>query len=231
MIDLPTVTRVRALLLITAAALGLGMLVGNAQQGPLALGTVLQVLVGWSFVACGALPLGPPPGQPPRAADDDRRVPVAVRPDDDAGPESRRLHRGPLADRPLGASVRPVPAVVPDRPPDLSSRPRDRRHLPVRHGSARVPLASVPGARQWPERAGHRAQRERRPCHRHDPARPDLARFRAPRHRAGSALAAIQRPGSAPDGARPRGRRRDPPAVGVVDPLLVRDIARACWTT
>ena len=29
------------------------MLVGNAQHGPLALGTVLEVLVGWSFVACG----------------------------------------------------------------------------------------------------------------------------------------------------------------------------------
>ena len=53
MIDLPSVSRVRALLLITAAALGLGMLVGNAQRGPLALGPVLQVLVGWSFVACG----------------------------------------------------------------------------------------------------------------------------------------------------------------------------------
>src|SRR3954447_24459518 len=45
--------RVRPLLLITAAALGLGMLIGNAQPGPLALGTVLQVVVGWSFVACG----------------------------------------------------------------------------------------------------------------------------------------------------------------------------------
>ena len=29
------------------------MLVGNAQHGPLALGTVLEVLVGWSFAACG----------------------------------------------------------------------------------------------------------------------------------------------------------------------------------
>ena len=45
--------RVRALLLITAGALGLGMLAGNARQGPLALGNVLQVLVGWSFIACG----------------------------------------------------------------------------------------------------------------------------------------------------------------------------------
>ena len=53
MIDPPTFNRVRALLLITAGALGLGMLVGNAQHGPLALGTVLEVLVGWSFVACG----------------------------------------------------------------------------------------------------------------------------------------------------------------------------------
>jgi signal transduction histidine kinase len=52
-IDLPTFNRFRPLLLITAGALGLGMLVGNAQRGPLALGTVLEVLVGWSFVACG----------------------------------------------------------------------------------------------------------------------------------------------------------------------------------
>jgi signal transduction histidine kinase len=49
----PTVSRLRLLLLITAGALGLGMLVGNAQNGPLGLGTVLEVLVGWSFVACG----------------------------------------------------------------------------------------------------------------------------------------------------------------------------------
>ena len=53
MIGRPTSNWVRALLLITAAALGLGMLAGNAQQGPLSLGTVLEVLVGWSFVACG----------------------------------------------------------------------------------------------------------------------------------------------------------------------------------
>jgi len=52
-IDLPTFGRVRALLLIAAGALGLGMLVGNAQNGPLVLRTVLEVLVGWSFVACG----------------------------------------------------------------------------------------------------------------------------------------------------------------------------------
>jgi signal transduction histidine kinase len=52
-IDLPTFVRVRPLLLITAGGLGLGMLVGNAEQGPLALGTVLEVLVGWSFVTCG----------------------------------------------------------------------------------------------------------------------------------------------------------------------------------
>jgi len=45
--------RIRAVLLIVAGALGLGMLVGNAQRGPLVLGTVLEVLVGWSFVACG----------------------------------------------------------------------------------------------------------------------------------------------------------------------------------
>ncbi len=60
---------------------------------------------------------------------------------------------------------------------------------------------------------------------------PDLARLRAPRHRARPALAAIQRPGSAPDDAGPRGRRRDPAAVGVVDLLLVRDICSSRWTT
>jgi signal transduction histidine kinase len=50
-----TVTRARALLLITAGALGVAMLVGYAQLGPLGAATVLQVLVGWSFVACGVL--------------------------------------------------------------------------------------------------------------------------------------------------------------------------------
>ena len=53
MIELPGFIRLRALLLITAGALGIGMLVGNAQNGPLVLRTVLEVLVGWSFVACG----------------------------------------------------------------------------------------------------------------------------------------------------------------------------------
>lgn len=48
-----TLNWVRALLMTVAGALGLGMLVGNAQRGPLALGTMLEVLVGWSFVACG----------------------------------------------------------------------------------------------------------------------------------------------------------------------------------
>ncbi len=45
----------RALLLIAAGALGTGMLVGHAQLVPLDLGNVLEVLVGWSFVACGVL--------------------------------------------------------------------------------------------------------------------------------------------------------------------------------
>jgi len=48
-----TITRVRALLVFIAGALGAGMLLGTAQQGPLRLETVLQVLAGWSFVACG----------------------------------------------------------------------------------------------------------------------------------------------------------------------------------
>src|SRR5260221_12691870 len=52
-IDLPAFNRFRPLLLITAGALGLGMLVGNAQNGPLVLRTVLEVFVGRSFVACG----------------------------------------------------------------------------------------------------------------------------------------------------------------------------------
>jgi signal transduction histidine kinase len=51
----PTSNQVRALLLITAGALGLGMLVGNAQSGPPALEKVLEVLAGWSFAACGLL--------------------------------------------------------------------------------------------------------------------------------------------------------------------------------
>ena len=173
------------------------------------------------------LPLGSPPSQPPRTPDDDRRAPVAARADDDAGPQSHRVHRGTVADRPLGSRVRAVPLVVPDRPPHLPDRPRDRRHLPVRDRPARVLLAPVPGAREWPERAGHRGQRERRPRDRHDPAGIDLSRVRAPRHRPRAALAAVQRPGSPPDGARHRWRHRDPPPVGVVDPAVVRDVARA----
>ena len=53
MSDPQTFNRVRALLIFIAGALGVGMLVGTAQQAPLTLSTVLQVLVGWSFVACG----------------------------------------------------------------------------------------------------------------------------------------------------------------------------------
>jgi signal transduction histidine kinase len=51
----PTSNQVRALLLISAGALGLGMLVGKAQLAPLDLGALLEMLVGWSFVACGVL--------------------------------------------------------------------------------------------------------------------------------------------------------------------------------
>jgi signal transduction histidine kinase len=49
----PSSNQVRVLLLITAGALGLGLLVSTAQRAPTTLGTVLEVLVGWSFVACG----------------------------------------------------------------------------------------------------------------------------------------------------------------------------------
>ena len=44
---------VRALLVVSAGALGVAMLVENAQHGPLDQVTVLEALVGWSFVACG----------------------------------------------------------------------------------------------------------------------------------------------------------------------------------
>ena len=48
-----TFVRVRALLLVTTGLLGVGMLVGKARLAPLALGPVLEVLVGCSFAACG----------------------------------------------------------------------------------------------------------------------------------------------------------------------------------
>jgi signal transduction histidine kinase len=51
--DRSAVTWVRVALLVAAGVLGLGMFVGTAQQGPIGLETVLQVLAGWSFVACG----------------------------------------------------------------------------------------------------------------------------------------------------------------------------------
>ncbi len=53
---------VRALLLATAGALGLGMLAGTAQVAALTLETVLEVLVGWSFVACGTFMWARRPG-------------------------------------------------------------------------------------------------------------------------------------------------------------------------
>jgi signal transduction histidine kinase len=51
--DPQTFIRVRALLLFIAGSLGVGMLLGAAQHAPLTLSTVLQLLVGWSFVGCG----------------------------------------------------------------------------------------------------------------------------------------------------------------------------------
>jgi signal transduction histidine kinase len=44
---------VQTLVLVLAGALGLWMLISSAQSGPLGIGTILAVLVGWSFVACG----------------------------------------------------------------------------------------------------------------------------------------------------------------------------------
>ena len=127
------------------------------------------------------LPLGSPPGQPGGAADDDRRNALASRADDGPHPTTRHVHRGKLAVGPLGRGVRYVPVVVSDRPPQRSSRPRDRRNLPVRVGAARVRLDAVLGAREWPECFGHRARRRRRPCRRHAAAGPDLAGCRTPR--------------------------------------------------
>ena len=44
---------VRVLLVTSAGGLGVGMLLENVQHGPLDPVTVLETLVGWSFVACG----------------------------------------------------------------------------------------------------------------------------------------------------------------------------------
>jgi signal transduction histidine kinase len=49
----PSFRPLRVFLLIAACGLGLGMLIGKAQQAPLALEGILEVLVGWSFAACG----------------------------------------------------------------------------------------------------------------------------------------------------------------------------------
>jgi signal transduction histidine kinase len=45
---------VTAAILVVAAALGLWMLVGGTQGSPLGISTILAVMVGWSFVGCGA---------------------------------------------------------------------------------------------------------------------------------------------------------------------------------
>lgn len=49
----PTFVWVRALLLITAGGAGVALFAGKTQTGQPALPAVLEVLVGWSFVACG----------------------------------------------------------------------------------------------------------------------------------------------------------------------------------
>jgi len=48
-------TRLRAAVLVAVGVLGLSMVVVNAQRGPLAAPTVLEVLIGWSFTASGIL--------------------------------------------------------------------------------------------------------------------------------------------------------------------------------
>ena len=139
-----TFTWVRALLLIAAGALGLGMLVGTAQHGPLALGTVLEVLVGWSFVACGTYIW-------------------ARRPANRLGPLMMVVGMLWLLGRTMTLVPNPIVFTAGLWLTDLwaaafalfllsfptgrlTSRAdrRDRRHLPVRHRPARVPLAPVP---------------------------------------------------------------------------------------
>ena len=46
-------TWVRVVVVSSAGGLGVGMLLENVQHGPLDPVTVLEALVGWSFVACG----------------------------------------------------------------------------------------------------------------------------------------------------------------------------------
>lgn len=52
-IDRPTLVQVRALVLIAAGGTGVALFVGKAQAGQPAFPSMLEVLVGWSFVACG----------------------------------------------------------------------------------------------------------------------------------------------------------------------------------
>ncbi|HSL76104.1 MAG TPA: histidine kinase, partial [Candidatus Limnocylindrales bacterium] len=55
MVDRRTVKAIRVLILVAAGLMGLAIVAVRAEDGTLDLGTMLQVLVGWSFAACGVL--------------------------------------------------------------------------------------------------------------------------------------------------------------------------------